>query len=162
MRRVVAEHDVVRVLIPCFGGAREHGLLVGGQRGLDIVGVRRDGPAELGSVQHGEVGAFAVRGCEVRGIADQGHPRHPSPAVPGRQRVEGAHDRYGVAVGDQRGKLGRPPVELGGDPRRHRRAVLRIGAGEPVRWLLELCVRVQGAAAFAVSQQTLIRREREH
>jgi hypothetical protein len=101
---------------PASAGAREHGLLVRGQRDLDVIGVRGDGLAKFGPVQHGQVRAFAVRGREVSGVAEQGHPGHPIPAVPGRQCVEGTHDRCGIAVGDQRGQFGRPPVELGRDP----------------------------------------------
>jgi hypothetical protein len=68
--------------------------------------------------------------------------------LPGRQCVEGARGRCGVAVGDQRGKLGRPPAELGNDPRRHSCAIGHIGAGEPVLRRLELYVGVQSAPSF--------------
>jgi hypothetical protein len=96
--------DAVDVLAPRLRGAREHGLLVAGQRGLDVAGVRGDGLAELGSVQHGDVGVFAVRGREVGGVTDQGHPGHPGPAVPGRQRVKGTRGtvRARTAQGEPR------------------------------------------------------------
>jgi hypothetical protein len=49
--RVVAEHKVVGVFGSCcFRGAREHCLLVFGQRGLKVVGVRGDDLAEFGFV----------------------------------------------------------------------------------------------------------------
>jgi len=158
--RVVAEHEVEDVFgSGCLGGAREHGLLVLAQRGLDVAGVGGDGLAKLGSVQHGQVRAFAVGWREVGGVAEQGHPGHPGPAVPGRERVEGAHDRCGVPVGDQRGEFGCPPAKFGRDPRRYRCA---IGAREPVRRLLELGVGMHSAAPFPVSQEAPAWGEREH
>jgi hypothetical protein len=36
--------------------------------------MRGDGLAELGAVEHGEIRAFAVRGHEAGGVAEQGEP----------------------------------------------------------------------------------------
>lgn len=63
------------------GAAGEHGPLVLGERGLGVAGVCGEGIGEFGAVEHGQVGAFAVRQGEVGGVADQGHPRHPVPPV---------------------------------------------------------------------------------
>jgi hypothetical protein len=55
-----------------LAAGREHGPLVFSERGLDVAGVSREGLAQLGPVLHGEVGAFAGRPHEVRGVADEG------------------------------------------------------------------------------------------
>jgi hypothetical protein len=53
----------------------------------------------------------------VGGIPEERHPGHAVPSVCVRERVDHARDRRGLAVGDQRGELRRPPAELG-QPRR--------------------------------------------
>ncbi|MFF4616095.1 hypothetical protein [Nonomuraea jabiensis] len=79
----------------------------------------------------------------------------------GRQREEAAQDRRGVAVGDQGGELGSPAAELLDDTGGHGRGIGEIDIGEPVLWLQQLRVRVQGPVTLPISQDPLSRRERE-
>jgi hypothetical protein len=81
----------------------------------------------------------------VSGVAEQGHAGHPVPAVSDRQGVEHSQCGRGLAVGDQRGELGRPPVELLGDSRGG-----EVDAVEPVLGLGQRHVGVQDAVGFAV------------
>jgi hypothetical protein len=97
----------------------------------------------------------------VGGVPEQGHSRHPLPAVLDRQGVEGARDRRGVAVGDQGGELGSPAVELLDDPRRRGHGIGEIDPGEPARRLQELRVGVERPATLPVRRDPLARRERE-
>ena len=39
----------------------------------------------------------------------------------------------GLAVGDQGGELGRPVIELGGNPRPRCRGVVEVDVGEPLQ-----------------------------
>jgi hypothetical protein len=159
---VVAEAEAEDVVGRGFGGAGEQGQFVLGQGGLDVLGVRGEGLAEFGAVEHGQVGAVAVRGHEVGGVAEQGHAGDAVPPVFGGQGVDGARDGCGVGVGDQRGELRRPAVELLDDARDGRGRVGEVDAGEPVQRLDELRVGVQGSAALPVGGDPLARHEREH
>jgi hypothetical protein len=47
-------------------------------------------PAEFGAVVHGQIGAIAVRRHKVRGVAEQDHPQHAIPLMPGGQGMNGA------------------------------------------------------------------------
>ena len=78
----------------------------------------------------------------------------PSSVTPGTRShrcpigraCERARDRRGLAVGDQRGELRRPAVELRGDPSRRRGGVGEVDAGEPLLRLGQRDVGVQDAA----------------
>ena len=81
--------------------------LVRGQRGFGVAGVRGQGQAQLGPVEHGQVGAFAgERGHQVGGVAQQGDPGDPVPAVAHRQRVDRPRDQRGVRPVISSRKLG--------------------------------------------------------
>ena len=118
--------------------------------------------AELGAVEHGQVGALAGRRHQVRGIAEERHPGHAVPSVPVRERVDHPRDRRGLAVGDQRGELRRPPVELGRDPGGRGGGVGEVDAGDPLGRAVQLDVGVQDAPRLAVGDDPLPRGEREH
>ena len=117
---------------------------------------------ELGAVEHRQVRALAGRRHQVRGIAEERHAGHAVPAVAVGERVDHARDRRGLAVGDQRGELRRPPVELGRDPGRRGGGVGEVDAGDPLGGAVQLDVGVQDAAGLAVRDDPLARGERVH
>lgn len=97
-----------------------------------VAGVGGEGPAEFGSVEHGQVGAFAVGWRELGGVPEQRHALHAVPAVPGGQGEDAAQDRRGVAARDQRGEFGGPAVVLLRDTGGHGRGVQeRLDHGNP-------------------------------
>ena len=87
---------------------------------------------ELGAVEHRQVGALAGRRHQVRGVAEERHAGHAVPPVVVGQRVDRARDRGGLAVGDQRGELRCPAVELGRDSGLRGGGVGEVDAGDPL------------------------------
>jgi hypothetical protein len=124
--------------------------------------MRGDRLPQLGAVEHRQVRALAGRRHQVRGITEERHPGHALPSVSVRERVDRARDRCGLAVGDQRGELRRPPVELGRDPGRRGGGVGEVDAGDPLGRAVQLHVRVQDVPRLAVRDDPLSRGERVH
>lgn len=117
----------------CGGGlaAGEKRLFVGAQCRFDVVGVRGDRLPQLGAVEHGQVRTLAGEWRhQVCGITEERHSGYAVPSVFDWECVDHAQDRCGIAVGDQRRELRRPPVELGRDSGRRGGGVREVDAGD--------------------------------
>ena len=97
----------------------------------------------------------------MRGITEERHPGHAVPSVSVRECVDRARDRRGLAVGDQRGELRRPPVELGRDPSSRGGGVGEVDAGDPLGGAVQRDVRVKDVPRLAVREDPLSRGERK-
>jgi AcrR family transcriptional regulator len=114
-----------------------------------------NGLAELGAVVHREVGAFPVGRRQMRGVAEKSHTGHTLPPMPGRERMEPSRDGVCLTVGDQRGELRRPAVELRRDSSLRRPRVGEVDARYPLLRPRERDVGVQDAAFLAVGIELL-------
>jgi hypothetical protein len=117
LRRVRAEthlEDPFRVR-SLGRAARKEVLLIREERGFKVTGVGGDGLADLGAVEHCEVGSFAGRDHQVGRIAEQRHPGHAIPFVLDRERMNRARHRVSFTVGDERNQLRSPAVEFLGN-----------------------------------------------
>lgn len=76
----------------------DRALLVLGEHGLGVAGVRGEGLAEFGAVEHGQAGALAVRGREVGGVPEQGHP-HSRPRRSAPWQWRNSHSREAEDLG---------------------------------------------------------------
>ena len=133
--------------------AGEQGLLVRGERGLDVIGVRGDGLAEFGAVEHGQVGALAVGGARWAASPSRVTPGTRSQRCPiGRAwsvRSTGAVSPSVIRA-----------VSSGAQPSnsaaiRACPAVGEVDAGEPVLRLGQRHVGVQDPAGLAVGLDPL-------
>ena len=165
VRRVVvdeAEPGILAASTAAFALRANMRLLVLGERGFEVASVRGDGLAELGAVVHREVGALTVGRHQMRGVAEQSHAGHALPPMSGRERMDRSGDGVRLAVGDQRGELWRPAVELRRDSSLRRLRVGEVDARDPLLRLGERDVGVQDAVGLAVGEDALAGREGEH
>ncbi len=86
----------------------------------------------------------------MRGVAEKSHTRHALPSMSARKRMDSSEDGIRLAVGDQRGELGCPAIELRRDSRPRLLGVGEVDARDPVQGLGERDVGVQDAVGLAV------------